>query len=456
MGADSGPPGGKTSEGRGAKMLRIAKKSWVLSAARNMWHTVVAERQVIFRTDGTVRHIRISRVAHVLALVVFMGGVGWTTFSSTAYFTLRDTLQERDAELVRRADSYKQLTHEVSESRSRFFAIASALERNHSQLVGVIGQNQALLGDIASLRGKLKTAENQQRQTVQTKEKLTRQLSSLEGKVVEAENRSAALADTLQSATSQLSNVLAQKTEEESRGDQMKSRVTRLQARLSDVRQSQESLLGRITDATISDIKRAENIIKQTGLSVERLIKSRTPPQGASGGPFIPLNAPASGPFELSLTSIYTHMDRWETLQRAVQHLPLVSPVEQYYVASRFGRRRDPINKRWAVHKGLDLAGPAGQKVRSPAMGRVVYAGNKGLFGRFIEIDHGAGIRTRYGHLRRVLVKRGQRVTRRQEIGILGSSGRSTGPHVHFEILVNGRQVNPAKFLKAGRGVFQG
>ena len=168
------------------------------------------------------------------------------------------------------------------------------------------------------------------------------------------------------------------------------------------------------------------------------------------------MDATASGPFEISLTSIYTHMDRWETLQRTVRHLPLISPVDQYYVASRFGRRRDPINKRWAVHKGLDLAGPAGQKIRSPADGRIVYAGNKGLFGRFIEIDHGAGIRTRYGHLRRVLVKRGQRVIHGQEIGILGSSGRSTGPHVHYEILVDGKQVNPAKFLKAGRSVFKG
>ena len=126
---------------------------------------------------------------------------------------------------------------------------------------------------------------------------------------------------------------------------------------------------------------------------------------------------------------------------------PLVSPVEKYYIASGFGRRRDPINKRWASHKGLDLAGPPGQKVRSPAKGRVVYAGNYGHFGRFIEIDHGAGVRTRYGHLRRVLVKRGQRVDFRQDIGILGSSGRSTGPHLHYAVEVNGKARNPLDYI---------
>jgi murein DD-endopeptidase MepM/ murein hydrolase activator NlpD len=149
-------------------------------------------------------------------------------------------------------------------------------------------------------------------------------------------------------------------------------------------------------------------------------------------------------------------MDRWQSLQRLVRHLPLMTPVDQYYVASRFGRRRDPFNKRWAVHKGLDLAGPSGQKIMSPAPGTVIYSGRKGRFGRFIEIDHGYGIRSRYGHLRRLLVKKGKRISRRQAIGILGSSGRSTGPHVHYEILVDGKQVDPSKFLNAGRHVFQG
>ena len=320
----------------------------------------------------------------------------------------------------------------------------------------MMGQNRTLLGDLESLRGELQTAQDKHRETDQHKETLKRQLSQLEGEVVQVETRNAELSDTLESATSELSNALAEKTEERTRGERMKSRVVHLESRLSDVRRSQETLLGRITDATVSDIERAEAIIKRTGLSADRFIQRGPRSQDSSGGPFLPIDASTAGPFELGLTSLYTHMDRWETLQRLVRHLPLMSPVDQYYVASRFGRRRDPFNKRWSVHKGLDLAGPAGQKIRSPAIGTVIYAGNKGRFGRFIEIDHGLGIRTRYGHLRRVLVKKGQHVTHSQDIGILGSSGRSTGPHLHYEIIVDGKQVNPSKFFKAGRNVFQG
>ena len=437
-------------------MLRIAKKTWISSVGRSLWRTVATERQIIVRTHGLVRHVRISRSAHTCACLALAAGVCWTVYSSVAYFTLRDTVREREAEITRGEESYRQLTQDVGESRRRFLSIAGSLERNHSQPVGMIGQNQALLSDIESLRGKLQTAENQRRETDQHKETLKRQLSRLEGDVVQAETRSVALANTLESATSRLSDVLVEKSEERTRGEFMKSRVVQLQSRLSEVRQSQESLLGRITDATISDIERAESIISGIGLSADRLIERQPQSSGASGGPFFPVDATATGPFELSLTSIYTHMSRWETLQRLVRHLPLISPVDQYYVASRFGRRRDPINKRWAVHKGLDLAGPAGQKIRSPAIGTVTYAGKKGQFGYYIEINHGAGIRTRYGHLRRVLVKKGQRVIHRQDIGILGSSGRSTRPHVHYEIVVDGKQVNPSKFLKAGRNVFQG
>jgi murein DD-endopeptidase MepM/ murein hydrolase activator NlpD len=357
---------------------------------------------------------------------------------------------------VRGRDSYTQLSQEVSDSRRRFLTITRALERNHIQLVGMIGQNRSLRGNLESLRDRLRRAEHDRAETDQHRADLKARLSRLESEVVQAETRNVELADTLETTALRLSDALAETSEAKTKGERMKSRVVALQSRLSDVQQSQESLLGRITDATVGDIGRVEAVIARTGLETERLIARIAPSEDAVGGPFIPIDGNAAGPFEEGLVTLHAQMDRWQTLQRLVRHMPLVSPVDQYYVASRFGRRRDPFNRRWSNHKGLDLAGPAGQKVRSPAAGTVVFAGNKGRFGRFIEIDHGLGIRTRYGHLRRVLVKKGQRLGHRQDIGILGTSGRSTGPHVHYEILIDGKQVNPSKFLNAGRHVFEG
>ncbi len=437
-------------------MMRIAGTSWVRDAGRLLWRLVAAERQILVRSRGEVRHVRISRDAHVAACLALAMAIGWIGYSTVAYFGLRDTVRQRDAEIVRGEEAFRRLTVDVAESRRRFLAIAGALERNHTQLVGMVGQNHLLQGDLESARDKLLRAEHEGREREQNRDTLKRQMSRLESEVTQAESRNTDLTDTLESTTSRLSDALAGKSEERARGERMKVRIVRLESRLTHVRQSQQSLLGRITDATIGDIERAEAVIARTGLTVDRLINRARSSEPARGGPFVPVEGSETDPFELGLSSLYSRMDRWQTLRRVLRRLPLLAPVDQYYVASRFGRRRDPINNRWAIHKGLDLAGPSGQKIRSPATGTVVYAGRKGHFGWYIELDHGFGIRTRYGHLLRTLVKKGQRVAHREVIGLLGSSGRSTGPHLHYEVVIDGKQVNPAKFLNAGRNVFQG
>ena len=120
---------------------------------------------------------------------------------------------------------------------------------------------------------------------------------------------------------------------------------------------------------------------------------------------------------------------------RAARPRPLSPPLDQYSVSSHFGKRRDPINRRWAMHYGIDLGGVLRTSVYATAPGVVRYAGRKGKYGRLVEINHGKGFRTRYGHLHKILVKRGQKVDYRTKIGLLGNSGRSTGTHLHYEII---------------------
>ena len=108
------------------------------------------------------------------------------------------------------------------------------------------------------------------------------------------------------------------------------------------------------------------------------------------------------------------------------------------------------------MHYGVDLAGVKRTPVLTTAPGVVAFVGLNGRFGKLVEVDHGMGIRTRYGHLHKILVKKGQRVGHREKIGLLGNTGRSTGPHIHYEILVNGVPVDPLKFIKAGKHVFKG
>jgi murein DD-endopeptidase MepM/ murein hydrolase activator NlpD len=122
-------------------------------------------------------------------------------------------------------------------------------------------------------------------------------------------------------------------------------------------------------------------------------------------------------------------------------------PVTRGFVSSYFGERADPFDGREAFHKGVDFAGAVGDKVVAVAEGVVTWAGERSGFGKLIEINHGDGYITRYAHNQRTLVAVGQMVKRGEAVALMGSTGRSTGPHVHFEVLRNGRQVNPLSFV---------
>lgn len=182
------------------------------------------------------------------------------------------------------------------------------------------------------------------------------------------------------------------------------------------------------------DVRAVERVLAGTGFRVDTLLRRHD--AEAQGGPFIP-----EGP---------QPPDRWDRLQRALKVLPLAAPLADYDVSSGFGRRRDPINHRRAMHAGIDLRAPWRTPVMATAPGRVVFAGRKGGYGRMVEVDHGMGVHTRYGHLAQISVHAGQRVPLGGRVGLLGSSGRSTGPHLHYEVLVDGRARNPQPFLKAG------
>ncbi|MFY8349886.1 M23 family metallopeptidase [Pseudoalteromonas sp. SSM20] len=176
------------------------------------------------------------------------------------------------------------------------------------------------------------------------------------------------------------------------------------------------------------------------------------------------LNTSAQGgPFNAIDTSVLTKeqqelLDKIVTLNQLSSNLALLPtslPAKDFYISSAYGLRTDPISKRRAMHRGIDMAGWHKTKIFAPANGVVKRAGRNGGFGNFIEIEHKNGFVTRYGHLAKVNVKRGQQVQKDQVIGLMGSSGRSTSTHLHYEILHNKKYINPLKLTKAFENVLQ-
>lgn len=146
---------------------------------------------------------------------------------------------------------------------------------------------------------------------------------------------------------------------------------------------------------------------------------------------------------EQSLQELQAYFQDQKSMLASV---PSIWPVRGW-VTSDFGSRLDPYTSDRVMHSGLDIAGPHGKEIVAPADGTVVFAGLEGGYGNVVVIDHGYGIKTRYGHLASIKVKAGERVTRGDEIAAMGNTGRSTGPHLHYEVRVNGIAQNPRKFI---------
>ncbi|MEJ2135280.1 MAG: M23 family metallopeptidase [Desulfofustis sp.] len=194
----------------------------------------------------------------------------------------------------------------------------------------------------------------------------------------------------------------------------------------------------KLMNSAISDLHARSEMIESvmTNIGVE-IIKSAPESPENSGGPFIPVAEPS---YDDLLKKVDTYL-------RTIEYMPLGKPVYGA-ITSKYGQRTDPLNNKQGFHVGVDIRGKHGTKIRATAAGVVVKAFRNGGYGNYVEIDHGNGYRTAYGHMQSYVVKEGESVTRGQIIGLVGSSGRSLGPHLHYEIRLHRRPVNPAKFMQ--------
>jgi murein DD-endopeptidase MepM/ murein hydrolase activator NlpD len=226
--------------------------------------------------------------------------------------------------------------------------------------------------------------------------------------------------------------------------------LVRLQNSLDRIEGRQLAALNAAEDSMESRVRRMRGVFTDLGLDMAQL-ESATP-RAAVGGPFVPIKLPPNaGPFERQLYRINVTRAQVDRLSRTLALVPYRKPViGEVELTSGFGVRADPFLGRPAMHTGLDFRAQTGDPVRATANGKVVSAAWAGGYGRMIEIDHGNGLSTRYGHLSEINVKIGDQVRIGQVIGEVGSTGRSTGPHLHYETRIDGEAVDPQKFLRAG------
>jgi murein DD-endopeptidase MepM/ murein hydrolase activator NlpD len=231
-------------------------------------------------------------------------------------------------------------------------------------------------------------------------------------------------------------------------------RLKTLASSFDRVERRQIGVLNALKEPAVEKTERLREAFVEAGLPVDRMVRhADSRAAGGVGGPFVPADLPGvRGDFARAYANLSRTIDLMNDLRGALPFAPLRKPLSgEIAVTSPFGYRIDPFFGRPALHTGMDLHGEYGEAVHATAAGRVTVAGPTGGYGNMIEIDHGAGLSTRYGHLSRIDVAPGQWVTAGQDIGAIGSTGRSTGPHLHYEVRMDGAPVDPSRYLKAGR-----
>jgi murein DD-endopeptidase MepM/ murein hydrolase activator NlpD len=205
----------------------------------------------------------------------------------------------------------------------------------------------------------------------------------------------------------------------------------------------QQALAERARHATVVRYRETAQVLRRLGVNPADVHRAA----GGVGGPFEEAEANVDPRFR----DLFVSWRRLDQLEQAVTAIPSARPIRQSVnFTSGFGVRSDPFRGRAAMHGGIDLAGPVGTPVYATADGLVGRSEwNNGGYGNLVEIDHGQGIQTRYGHLSRLIARAGQRVRRGDLIGLMGSTGRSTGSHLHYEVRIDGRAVNPVPFMQS-------
>jgi murein DD-endopeptidase MepM/ murein hydrolase activator NlpD len=486
-----------------------------MAAFASRW---IVDREIILRSDRSTRCLRISRRFQLIALGLWAVTTGWMSFASTSYFEISRVLDTRTAALDQAHDAYRDLLNQMANHQLAVMAITRDLESKQGHLRRLLDQNENLRQDlkltetqlrqseaertkvaqtrqavaekmgeleqtvrsmwgengslerhISGLRGQLASIEAEKEEIAAQRSALSRRMSQLQSELKISLARTAQVEAQLESTKTDLQSASLQRDRMQEDGQLAQVRVRDLEGRITELQRVHREVMTKLNDRTRADLAEVQKIVSRTGLNLDTMMpKDQPAPQqrntrGGQGGPFVPLFrdiAPSGGDATTNLESMSfalgSQLRRLDQIHGVLRSIPLFAPLDTFALMSSFGARHDPFTGQAAMHYGLDMSAPIRTPVMATAPGTVVVAGWKSRYGRMVEIDHGNGLRTRYGHLYKINVRRGQKVDFREPIGLLGSSGRSTGPHVHYEVLVNGEPTDPNKFLRAGKDVFKG
>ena len=431
---------------------------------RSFLERTFPEQRLFLRSDTETRFIRLSPVTQMVGVAGSALLIGWTIISSAILLmhslgagdlkqqALRDqaVYEGRLNDLAAERD---QRATEAAQAQERFSVALAEVSAMQSRLLASEDRRRELETGIDVIHSTLREAMRERDEARDQAETLLAELQQTEDAAPDA-TRLADLEVTLDFVTTALADIAEER-------DEMAQYVATAESHLDNAAmearleaQRNERIFTQIEDAVATSLEPIDEMFSAVGLPTDSILNQIRQNYSGQGGPLTPLNFSTSGDAEIDATTmraneVLKQLDDLNLYRIAAEKTPFAVPLRgAYRFTSGFGRR-------WGrAHEGSDFAGPHGMPIYATADGVVVHAGRQGGYGNLIRIRHEFGFETRYAHLSKIRVSVGERVSRGERIGDMGNTGRSTGTHLHYEVRIGGKPVNPMTYIKAARDVF--
>ena len=425
----------------------------------------VNERQLTLRIGARTRYLSIRPASLICASIAIAALLGWTGYTTTAFITnaldghgARVRLETMSAAYEVRLAAYEArqrgFEEQLNQANQRRDEVTGRLSDKQARLIETANSLQEAAAELAVLREKFVTLVNARRDDAIRNRALESDLAGLRVALAGAETSKANLDDAFETLSGALGEVIAERDRAAGLSSRLDVKVARLTGAIGRLEDRQERLVSQLEVAARIGLAGLETLFGRSNIDLDRILAQARRDFSGSGGPFVPLAATDGATAQdTRVAALMENLETVNLMRFAADRLPFGTPVRGGRWTSGFGPRRDPNGRGRSMHNGLDIAAPRGTPVRATAAGVVTFAGRLRGYGRVVKIRHAFGFETIYAHNNRVRVKVGQRVSRGDRIADVGSTGRSTGNHVHYEIRIDNEPVNPVKFIKAARDV---
>lgn len=427
------------------------------------------ERRVFLRSEVDTRFIRLRPHVQLIGFTGTALVMAWSIIATSVL--LMDSIGAGNFREQAKRDQrmYEERLNFLSSDRDARAAEALAAQQRFNSALEQISLMQSQLLASETRRRELETGieviQSTLRRTMKERDALGAELAQVQAEGDNQTGASTGLAalpvaeDTLGLVVEALANTAAERDQIRTNAATALVDAETMAQKIISMQEQNEAIFRQLEEAMAISVAPLDSMFRKAGMNTDTLIEQVKRGYSGQGGPLTPIALSTRGevPSEAAerANRLLDQMDRLNLYRIAAQAAPFAIPVKSSYrFTSGYGYRRDPKTGGRRMHSGVDFAGPVGTPLYATADGVVTHAGWLSGYGRLVKIKHEFGIETRYAHMSKIRVKVGQRVSRGERIGDMGASGRVTGPHLHYEVRVGGKAVNPMIYIKAANDVF--